>query len=166
MGSLEVNSVLTFEDGIGVTKFSNVKASDGTTPYSPNGVLVNTDFPLFRLAEMFLIYTEAVKRGGTGGNDATALTAAVKPSVSEIPNLGKVITTNGSQLAQQAASLKKAGVKRINISVNTCPQVTPASGPFCNSAHSNSANLCKDTSNVKLVIHNCNCIYLVIGSKS
>jgi len=74
MGSLEVNSVLTFEDGTGVTKFSNIKASDGTTPYSPNGVLVNTDFPLFRLAEMYLIYIEAVKRGGTGGSDATAVT--------------------------------------------------------------------------------------------
>lgn len=73
LGSLEINSVLTFEDGIGVTKFSNIKATDGTTPYSPNGVLVNTDFPLFRLAEMYLTYIEAVKRGGTGGSDATAL---------------------------------------------------------------------------------------------
>jgi starch-binding outer membrane protein, SusD/RagB family len=72
-GALEINSALTFEDGIGVSKFKNIKASDGTTPYSPNGVLVNTDFPLFRLAEAYLIYIEAVKRGGTGGNDATAL---------------------------------------------------------------------------------------------
>lgn len=37
------------------------------------GVLVSTDFPLFRLAEMYLIYIEAVKRGGAGGNEATAL---------------------------------------------------------------------------------------------
>jgi hypothetical protein len=29
--------------------------------------------PLFRLAEMYLIYTEAVLRGGTGGDAATAL---------------------------------------------------------------------------------------------
>jgi hypothetical protein len=72
-GALEINSALTFEDGVGVSKFSNVKASDGTIPYSPNGVLVNTDFPLFRLAEAYLIYIEAAKRGGTGGNDATAL---------------------------------------------------------------------------------------------
>jgi starch-binding outer membrane protein, SusD/RagB family len=72
-GSLDINDVLTFEQGVGVTKFKNTKASDGTTPYSPNGVLVNTDFPLFRLAEMYLTYAEAVKRGGTGGNDATAL---------------------------------------------------------------------------------------------
>ena len=73
LGSLDINSELTFEEGLGVTKFSNIKASDGTIPYSPNGVLVNTDFPLFRLAEMYLVYIEAVKRGGAGGSDATAL---------------------------------------------------------------------------------------------
>ncbi len=72
MGSLEINSVLNFNDGLGVTKFSNLNA-DSTQPYSPNGVLVNTDFPLFRLAEMYLVYIEAVKRGGAGGSDATAL---------------------------------------------------------------------------------------------
>lgn len=71
-GSPEINNVLNFNEGLHVAKFSNV-ASDGTTPYSPNGVLVNTDFPLFRLAEMYLTYIEAVKRGGTGENDATAL---------------------------------------------------------------------------------------------
>ncbi|MBS1567455.1 MAG: RagB/SusD family nutrient uptake outer membrane protein, partial [Bacteroidetes bacterium] len=70
--SPEINDVLTFTQGLMVFKFSN-KASDGSTPYSPNGVLVNTDFPLFRLAEMYLTYIEAVKRGGTGGSDATAL---------------------------------------------------------------------------------------------
>lgn len=73
LGSLEINAVLDFNQGTGVTKFSNIKASDGTIPYSPNGVLVNTDFPLFRLAEMYLIYIEAVKRGGSGGSEATAL---------------------------------------------------------------------------------------------
>ncbi len=72
LGSLEINNVLNFNDGLDVAKFSN-KNSDGTTPYSPNGVLVNTDFPLFRLAEMYLVYIEAVKRGGDGGNTSTAL---------------------------------------------------------------------------------------------
>ncbi len=72
LGAIEVGDVLSFEDGIGVRKFSNLNA-DGSQPYSPNGVLVSTDFPLFRLAEMHLVYIEAVKRGGTGGSDATAL---------------------------------------------------------------------------------------------
>jgi hypothetical protein len=34
----------------------------------------DNDFPLFRLAEMYLIYAEAVKRGGSGGSEANALT--------------------------------------------------------------------------------------------
>ncbi len=71
-GNLEVNDVLVFNDGIAVYKFSN-KTSDGQTPESPNGVLCSTDFPLFRLAEAYLIYAEAVLRGGTGGDEATAL---------------------------------------------------------------------------------------------
>ena len=72
LGALEMDDVLNFESGVGVNKFRNVN-SDGSIPYSPNGVLVSIDFPLFRLAEMYLTYTEAVKRGGTGGSDATAL---------------------------------------------------------------------------------------------
>ncbi len=72
LGSIDISNVLNFNEGLGVAKFSN-KNSDGSTPYSPNGVLVSTDFPLFRLAEMYLVYIEAVKRGGTGGGEATAL---------------------------------------------------------------------------------------------
>ena len=71
-GSLEVSSVLDFTNGISVYKFTNL-TSTGSTPYSPNGVLCNTDFPLFRLAEMYLTYIEAVKRGGKGGDDGTAV---------------------------------------------------------------------------------------------
>ncbi|MEO6167473.1 MAG: RagB/SusD family nutrient uptake outer membrane protein [Chitinophagales bacterium] len=71
MGTLEISNVLNFNEGLGVNKFSNV-TSTGSTPYSPNGVLVSTDFPLFRLAEIYLIYIESVKRGG-GGSESTAL---------------------------------------------------------------------------------------------
>jgi hypothetical protein len=71
-GTLEVADVLTFGDGVSVHKFSNLR-SDSTTPPSPNGVLCSTDFPLFRLAEMHLVYAEAVLRGGSGGDPSTAL---------------------------------------------------------------------------------------------
>jgi hypothetical protein len=71
-GSIDVNDILTFNDGLGVLKFSN-RTSTGATPPSPNGVLCSTDFPLFRLGEMYLVYAEAVLRGGTGGDNATAL---------------------------------------------------------------------------------------------
>ena len=71
-GSLEINDPLDFNQGVGVYKFTNV-SSTGVTPYSPNGVLCNTDFPLFRMAEMYLVYIEAVARGGSGGDNGTAL---------------------------------------------------------------------------------------------
>jgi hypothetical protein len=71
-GTLEVADPLTFADGVSVYKFSNL-TSTGATPPSPNGVLCSTDFPLFRLGEMYLVYAEAVLRGGTGGDQATAL---------------------------------------------------------------------------------------------
>lgn len=71
-GATDINDVLVFNDGIGVYKFNNI-SSTGTTPPSPNGTLCSVDFPLFRLAEMYLIYAEAVLRGGTGGSNATAL---------------------------------------------------------------------------------------------
>jgi len=71
-GTEAINSVLDFTQGIEVYKFTNV-TSTGTTPYSPNGVLCSTAFPLFRLAEMYLVYIEAQSRGGSGGDAATAL---------------------------------------------------------------------------------------------
>lgn len=71
-GSLAINNVLDFTQGVSVHKFTN-QTSAGSTPYSPNGVLCSTDFPLFRLAEMYLIYIEAVTRGGSGGDAGTAL---------------------------------------------------------------------------------------------
>src|SRR5690606_4281786 len=40
---------------------------------SINGTFCSTDFPLFRLAEQYLIYAEAVLRGGTGGTNAQAI---------------------------------------------------------------------------------------------
>jgi hypothetical protein len=68
----EIANVNDFTQGIAVTKFKNL-TSNGTSATSPNGTFVSTDFPLFRLAEMYLIYAEAALRGGTGGNIATAL---------------------------------------------------------------------------------------------
>ncbi|ANI89846.1 hypothetical protein A9P82_11440 [Arachidicoccus ginsenosidimutans] len=60
-----------FKQGIAVTKWRNVK-SDGTIPAGTVDI-ASTDFPLFRLAEQYLIYAEAVLRGGTGGDMTTAI---------------------------------------------------------------------------------------------
>jgi len=62
-------------DGYSSTKWRNKTRSGGPAPHADaNGNWVDIDFPLFRLAEIYLIYAEAVLRGGTGGDAATALT--------------------------------------------------------------------------------------------
>ncbi len=62
----EINDLSSFTDGYAVTKFKNVDVngnpgSDGT------GEFPDTDFPMFRLADAYLMYAEAHLRGG-GGN--------------------------------------------------------------------------------------------------
>ena len=70
--SLEINTIAnTFTDGYAVTKFKNVD-SNGNAGSDEGGDFVDTDLPIIRLAEIYLNYTEAVLRGGAGGDLATA----------------------------------------------------------------------------------------------
>jgi hypothetical protein len=69
---LDADVVTTFTDGLAVVKWSNM-TSKGVAAPSVNGVLCSTDFPLFRLAEQYLNYAEAVLRGGSGGSMSQAL---------------------------------------------------------------------------------------------
>jgi len=68
--NLEIANQTAFTDGLAVTKYKNVKR-DGSIGSSAD--YSDVDMPLFRLGEMYLIYAEAVLRGGTGGDAATAL---------------------------------------------------------------------------------------------
>ena len=68
--SLDINSIGTFTDGYAVTKFINKKA-DGSA--AQRNDIPDTDFPMFRIADVYLMYAEAVLRGGAGGDVATAV---------------------------------------------------------------------------------------------
>lgn len=68
-GSVAVTAIGDFSKGIAAPKFSN-KTSTGANG-SDLG-FPDTDFPMFRLADAYLIYAEANQRGG-GGNAGTAL---------------------------------------------------------------------------------------------
>ena len=59
-----------FTKGIAAPKFTNLKANGDTAQAKG---MVDTDFPIFRLADAYLIYAEANIRGG-GGSAANALT--------------------------------------------------------------------------------------------
>jgi starch-binding outer membrane protein, SusD/RagB family len=70
--SLEIENVGTFTDGYAVIKFRN-RNKNGSFGKDPGRDFADIDFPVFRLAEMYLIYAEAVLRGGAGGTNALAL---------------------------------------------------------------------------------------------
>jgi starch-binding outer membrane protein, SusD/RagB family len=61
-----------FDNGYAITKYKNV-TSAGQKGSDIEGNFPDTDFPLIRLAEVYLTYAEAVVRGGSGGDAATAL---------------------------------------------------------------------------------------------
>lgn len=67
--TVAVTSIGDFTKGIAAPKFQNVTSlgAPGSNP-----TFVDTDFPLFRLADAYLIYAEAQLRGG-GGDATTAL---------------------------------------------------------------------------------------------
>lgn len=70
--NLEINTVSTFTDGYPITKYKNV-TSTGVAGSDPEGNFPDTDFPLFRLGDVYLMYAEAVLRGAAGGTAAEAL---------------------------------------------------------------------------------------------
>ena len=62
---LEISDVGNFANGMHVNKYRNIR-SDGGNTSDPNREFADIDFPIFRLAEMHLIYAEATLRGGSG----------------------------------------------------------------------------------------------------
>lgn len=70
--SKEINNISTFTQGYAVGKFRNVDVT-GKPGSDPTGDIVDTDFPMFRLSDTYLMYAEAFIRGG-GGSAANAVT--------------------------------------------------------------------------------------------
>ncbi|WP_018478677.1 RagB/SusD family nutrient uptake outer membrane protein [Pontibacter roseus] len=69
--SLEINQIGEFTEGYPITKYRNV-TSTGQKGSHSTGAFPDTDFPMFRLGDVYLMYAEAVLRGG-GGSAAEAL---------------------------------------------------------------------------------------------
>jgi hypothetical protein len=67
--SITISDATNFNQGYRVNKFRNVTKA-GTPGADQN--FADIDFPMFRLADAYLMYAEAVVRGG-GGSRATAL---------------------------------------------------------------------------------------------
>ncbi|MBK7478141.1 MAG: RagB/SusD family nutrient uptake outer membrane protein [Haliscomenobacter sp.] len=69
---LAISDISAFNDGYAISKYRNV-TSTNEKGSDVEGNFPDTDFPMFRLADAYLMYAEAVKRGGTGGSEATAI---------------------------------------------------------------------------------------------
>lgn len=67
----EISDLQEFTNGYAVNKWKNITSS-GEPGKDPT--YVDIDFPMFRLADVYLTYAEAVLRGGQGGDMGTALT--------------------------------------------------------------------------------------------
>ncbi|KEY20208.1 RagB/SusD family nutrient uptake outer membrane protein [Kaistella antarctica] len=67
--TLEINDLGNFNDGYAFIKYKNIK-SNGAAGVDTNWV--EADLSIYRLADVYLMYAEAVLRGG-GGNMATAV---------------------------------------------------------------------------------------------
>jgi hypothetical protein len=70
--SLAIADIGEFTHGFAIRKWKN-KTSAGAP--GSNNTFVDTDFPMFRLAEANLIFAEAILRGGAGGTATDALNA-------------------------------------------------------------------------------------------
>jgi hypothetical protein len=66
---LEIDHPTVFTEGYLSTKWKNITSAGAK---GQNNIFVDTDYPVFRLADAYLMYAEAVVRGGTGGDVATA----------------------------------------------------------------------------------------------
>ena len=104
--TLEIEDLGNFSNGYPFVKFKNVTSTgaegqDGPTKGSGN--FVDTDIPMFRLADIYLMYAEANLRGG-GGSAATALgyVNALRTRAGALPvaslNLNFILDERGREL--------------------------------------------------------------------
>lgn len=68
--NIDITDIRSFNDGYAFPKFTNL--TRGGEP-GKNLTYPDTDFPMFRLADVYLMYAEAVLRGGSGGDLGSAL---------------------------------------------------------------------------------------------
>jgi len=66
---MNVDDITNYSNGFVAPKFTNLTSTGGTGQQT---TMVDTDFPIFRLADAYLMYAEAFLRGG-GGDATTAL---------------------------------------------------------------------------------------------
>ncbi|MDC1107028.1 RagB/SusD family nutrient uptake outer membrane protein [Prolixibacteraceae bacterium] len=67
----EISNPQKYSDGYGVMKFRNIAQDPANNPSIQS--FVTTDYPMFRLADSYLMYAEAIVRGASEGSRAKAV---------------------------------------------------------------------------------------------
>ncbi|MGV3695677.1 RagB/SusD family nutrient uptake outer membrane protein [Flavobacterium sp.] len=98
--TLEISDISNKDQGYILSKFSNVSS---TGVPGQNSTFVNTDFPLFRLADVYLMYAEAQMRndGATNGSNtanASAQSLTYINSLRERANDGNFANVTASEV--------------------------------------------------------------------
>lgn len=108
----DVTALNQFTDGLRVTKFKNIN-SDGSTPANA-GTFASTDFPLFRLGEIYLEYAEALLRTGDVAGALTAFNTVRQRAYGN--NSGNVTTlTLDDILAERGRELYWEAYRRTDL---------------------------------------------------
>jgi len=117
--SLEINDVNIFQEGYAVSKFKNVTS---TGQSGSNSTFPDTDFPMFRLADVYLMYAEAVVKGGAGGDQDKAVRLIndlrERAYGSDYPAEGKISASDLSEqfiLDERARELYWEGYRRTDL---------------------------------------------------
>ncbi len=90
----DIENISNSTQGYSAYKYRNFDRNGDLIPHPGDVTMSDVDFPVIRLAEIYLIYAEAVLRGGTGGDEATALTYINKIRERAYQNANGNITIN------------------------------------------------------------------------
>ena len=110
--NFEMTDYKAWVDGYPSVKFRNTNFQGSSVPTA----FADTDFPLFRLADVYLMYAECVLRGATGGNATQAL-----DYVNEVRNRSKAASINSTELTlnflldERARELNLEGHRRTDL---------------------------------------------------
>lgn len=101
--NLEINDLGAFTDGYAFIKYKNIKSTGGPGN-DPGGNFVDADIPLYRLADIYLMYAEATLRGGNGSlTTALGYVNAIRTRAHAIPftaiSLSNILDERGRELS-------------------------------------------------------------------
>ncbi|MNE29628.1 SusD family protein [compost metagenome] len=111
---MEINSIITFTQGYASIKFKNLRAN-GTDSPNMNLGFSDTDFPLFRLGEMYLIVAEVAVRAGNQ-SEALAAVNTLRARAYESTTAGKLTSINLQEiLNERSRELYWEGFRRTDL---------------------------------------------------